>query len=91
MDRIRFEKWEKVKIVKGSLAGNEYIVEGYWDELEGESWLDTDFRPVILQYMMRVINEEHLKDYRECDEVLYGKIGRYGYIVHVNEIERIKE
>lgn len=87
--RVRFNKWEKVKIIKGSLSGNEYLIEGYWDEIEGKSWLDTEFRPVILNYSMRTLAEKHLKDYQECDEVLYGKIGIYGHLIHVSEIERL--
>lgn len=87
--RIKFEKWEKVKIVKGSLAGNEYLVEAYWDELTGESWLDTNFNPAVLNYAMRTLKDNNLKEYAEDDEVLYGKIGLYGHLVHVSEIEKI--
>lgn len=88
-ERIRFGKWEKVRIVLGTLKGNEYLVEGYWDELTGKSWLETDFRPAIMNYAFRTSTEKHLKEYEYSEEVLYGKIGIYGHLVHVSEIERL--
>ena len=87
--RKQFDKWEKVKIIKGTYAGNEYLVEGYWDEITGQSWLDTTFNAAIMQYAMRTLKDENLKEYQECDEVLYGKIGIYGHLIHVTEVERI--
>lgn len=60
----------------------EYVVEGYWDEITGKSWMWSDGNIAAMNYGMR----SGLKGLPVDDEVLYGKIGALGYLVHVSEI-----
>jgi hypothetical protein len=64
-------------------AGSEYRVEGYWDEITGKSWGYSDGVPAAMNYGMRA----GLSGLPWDDEVLYGKIGAFGFLVHVSEVE----
>jgi len=59
----------------------EYRVEGYWDVISGNSW-QTSSVIAAFNYAMRVFEQNLPFD----DEVLYGKVGHLGYLVHVSEI-----
>lgn len=73
-----------VKIVKGKFKDCDYRVEDYWINVNGGTgWGDSVGNPACLQYAMRAGMEGLPTD----DKVLYGKIGRLGYLVHVSEIE----
>jgi len=61
----------------------EYRVEGYWDELTGRSWAVSDGNPAAIAYAVRT----GIKDLPLDDNVLYGKIGPFGHLVHVDEIQ----
>jgi len=81
----------KVKIKTGVLdpvqgmvvEGAEYRVEDYWHVLTGGSWQFADGNPAALQYAIRAAANNLPID----NEVLYGKIGGLGHLVHVSEIE----
>lgn len=62
-------------------AGTEYRVEGYWDEITGGSWMFAKGNPACLNYAARSIGLPM------DNEVLYGKIGSFGFLVHVSEVE----
>lgn len=65
-------------------GGSEYRVEDWWDRLGQDSWrngaIDGNFACVI--YAMRRKMENLPND----EEVLYGKIGCFGHLVHLSEI-----
>lgn len=63
-------------------AGTEYHVEGYWDEITGKSWMFSDGNPACLNYAMRSAISLPLDN-----NVLYGKIGAFGFLVHTSEVE----
>lgn len=65
------------------VGGAEYEVEDYWDVLTGGSWGNATGNPAALQYAIRAAVNMLPWD----DEVLYGKIGGLGHLVHVSEIE----
>ena len=65
------------------VAGAEYRVEDYWDRLTGKSWMYSDGNPAAMQYALRTGGQDIPLD----DEVLYGKIGNLGHLVHVTEIK----
>lgn len=60
----------------------DYRVEDWWDRLTGGSWMDAVGNPAALNYAMRVATERLPIN----DDVVYGKIGAFGYLVHVSEI-----
>lgn len=65
-----------------NFAGSDYEVEEYWDKLTGKSWMDSDGNPACIFYAIRAA-ENHLP---MDDNVVYGKIGCFGHLVHVSEI-----
>lgn len=79
-----------VKIEGSSqLAGQDYRIENWWDRVsgDGKSWMFSDDNPAALQYAMR----SGMSGLPLDDEVVYGKIGGLGYIVHVSELGEVVE
>lgn len=72
-----------VIIKRGEHAGQEYRVEDYWDRVSGKSWMHSAGNPACLMYAIRAGKAVLPPD----DEVLYGKIGPFGHLVHVSELE----
>ena len=71
-----------VTIKTGQYAGAQYRIEDYWDRLGQGSWGDGVGNPACLQYAIRSTQDGLPYD----DEVLYGKIGPFGHLVHVSEL-----
>ncbi len=65
------------------VPGAEYRIEDLWIKIAGKSWGDSTGNPACLQYAMRAAANHLPLD----DNVLYGKIGAFGHLVHVSEIE----
>jgi hypothetical protein len=63
------------------IAGAEFMIEDWWDHLTGGSWMFADGNPACMIYAMRGMGLPI------DDEVVYGKIGSMGVLVHVSEIE----
>lgn len=66
-------------------AGTPYEVEGYWDELTGNPWPRSagTGNYAALNYAQRLL----LSNVPVDNDVLYGKIGAFGFLVHVSEVE----
>ena len=73
-----------VRIASGEFKGQDYRIEDWWDRVSGRSWRHSGFHPAGIAYTIRAIEVDQLP---EDDEVLYGKVGRYGALIHVSEIE----
>ena len=58
--------------------GKKYWVEDWWVNISGKSWGDCDGNIACLQYAMRPGPDD--------DEVVYGKIGNMGHLVHISEL-----
>lgn len=69
------------------LPGVEYQIEEYWDKLTGKSWMHSDGNPAAMKYAIRAGFTGLPVD----DEVVYGKIGSLGHLVHVSELGDVKE
>lgn len=67
---------QTVTLSSGPYAGEEYRIEDYWDRVSGQSWSMSAGNPAALQYAIKAPSLD--------DEVLYGKIGGLGYLVHVS-------
>lgn len=66
------------------IAGALYRIEDWWDRVSGGSWMHARGNPAALHYAMRTgVSIPVPTD----NEVLYGKIGHLGHLVHVSEIE----
>lgn len=65
-------------VVPGAL----YRVEGRWKEITGKSWMTSDGNFAAMHYGMR----NGMTNLPIDDEVVYGKIGSLGHIVHISEL-----
>lgn len=74
-----------VRIISGEHKGSEYRVEDWWDRLGQGSWMFGAGNPACLQYAIR--SSPPLDNLPMDNEVLYGKIGGLGHLVHISEIE----
>jgi hypothetical protein len=63
-------------------AGEEFRIEDWWDKLTGQSWMTSEGNPAALMYAFRA----GMAGLPVDDEVVYGKIGPYGHLVHVSEL-----
>lgn len=61
----------------------EYRVEDWWDLLTGGSWMFAEGNPAAMQYALR----SGFAGLPTDDEVVYGKVGHLGHLIHVTEIE----
>lgn len=66
------------------VPGAEYRIEDLWKNVGGKSWMVSDGNPACLDYAFRAAANNLPID----DDVLYGKIGNHGHLVHVSEIIR---
>lgn len=66
-------------------GGSDYRVEDWWDRVSGQSWRDCNGNPACMVYGYRAgMSETPISN---DDEVLYGKVGALGHLVHISEIE----
>ena len=59
-----------------------YRIEDWWDRVSGGSWMNATGNPAALNYAMRSAGRTPIDD-----EVVYGKAGSFGHLVHVTEIK----
>lgn len=64
-----------------------FRVEDWWDRLTGRSWMDSNGNPAAMNYAIR----GGLSGLPIDDQVLYGKVGAFGHLVHVSEIKEVQE
>jgi hypothetical protein len=67
----------------GVEPGAEYRLEDWWDVVTGGSWMDAEGNPAALKYAMRSGFSHSIP---LDNEVVYGKIGPFGHLIHVSEI-----
>jgi len=68
-------------------GGSLFRVEDWHDRVAGESWQVCEGNPACLVYSLRFYDNPLPMD----DEVLYGKVGAFGHLVHVTEIEPVED
>lgn len=74
---------KRMWIAIGDLAGQEIVVEDWWDRIAGKSWMHCNGNPACLIYAIT------LPVPPLDDEVVYGKIGSRGHLVHVTYLADI--
>lgn len=74
--------------IKG-IDGDEIRVEDWWDRVSGGSWMTAEGNPAALTYAMRT--GLSCPEVPTDDEVVYGKVGPYGHLVHVSELGEVRE
>lgn len=68
-------------------AGDEFRVEDWVDRVYGHSWKVANGNPAAMIYGVRGGLHDKLP---LDDEVLYGKVGALGHLVHVSEIGSVE-
>ena len=66
-------------------GGSEIHIEDWWDKVSGKSWMDCEGNPACLIYAARTGFSDN--PVPTDDDVLYGKIGPYGHLVHLTELD----
>lgn len=63
-------------------GGAPFQVEDFWDRVMGRSWKTCDGNFAATLYATRIAANQLPMD----DEVVYGKIGPFGHLVHISEL-----
>lgn len=84
-ETVRIKEGVQDPIQEEVVGGAEYCIENLWEKVSGKSWMISYGNPAAMQYGMR----SGLNNLPVDDNVLYGKIGPFGHLVHVSEIEGI--
>ena len=66
-----------------NLDGSEYRLEDWWANVSGGSWMEANGNPAAIKYAFRI---GFATNPPADDEVVYGKVGLYGHLIHVSEI-----
>lgn len=74
-------KTVKIKQSANDIGGQELRLEDWWDRIAGKSWMNCDGNPACIIFAMRALGTPI------NNEVVYGKIGGLGYLVHTSELE----
>lgn len=69
------------EVVPGNLFA---VIEDWWDRMYGKSWMDATGNPAALIYAIRSAQAHYRLPID--DNVVYGKVGGLGHIIHVSEI-----
>lgn len=74
----------KTVTVKNSreFEGQQYRIEDYWTNVGGRSWMDSVGNPACLDYAIRSAGDGLPMD----DNVVYGKIGAFGKLMHESQL-----
>lgn len=62
-------------------AGQNFRIEDWWD-IDGESWRNSK---AVAAYIYRLRAEKF--GLPMDDEVIYGKMGNFGHLMHISELE----
>lgn len=95
--RARFEKaGEIVKIKSGvgvsttgqDMSGLDFVIEDWWENIAGCSWLFANGNPAAIEYAIRnACYGDNNNVPLLSGDVLYGKVGPFGHLFHINELE----
>ncbi len=73
------------KTMKVKETGEAFRVEDWCENVLGRSWMNANGHPAALQYAVRTATNDIPID----NEVVYGKLGMYGMLFHVSELEAL--
>ena len=66
-------------------GGSKFHVENWWDWVSGQSWMDSIGNPACIVYAARTGFSK--TPVPTDNEVLYGKVGHLGHLVHISELQ----
>lgn len=67
------------------LDGQEYHIEDYWQNVSGGTWMTAEGNPACIKYAIR----SALAGLPVDNEVVYGKVGPFGHLIHVSELGEV--
>lgn len=70
-----------------NLNGQEFTIEYWQTNVMGKSWMFCDGNPAAIKYAMRA----GFSDLPTDNEVVYGKVGLFGHLIHVSELGEVVE
>lgn len=70
-----------------NLNGQEFVIEDWWENVSGKSWMLCNGNPACLKYAMR----GSMAGLPTDNEVVYGKVGLFGHLIHVSELGEVVE
>lgn len=76
-------KQESIHKQVSDFAGSDFKLEDWWDKVGGISWKESQGNFSCIVYKDRATTNGLPLD----DEVVYDKIGAFGHLVHVSELE----
>ena len=80
-------KNKELTIIKGYLKGKSIVIEDWWKKIAGEDWQASAFHNLASYNYCLNHQSEYSNHNVSVNWVLYGKIGGFGYLVNVNELE----
>ena len=75
----------KCKPCPQELNGKEFVVEDWQENVFGKSWMMCNGNPACLHYAVR----STFADLPLDNNVVYGKVGAFGHIVHESELGEV--
>ena len=75
-----------VTIAKGPFKGWQYAIEDWWDRMSGGSWMFAQGNAACIAYAKRTGGYGDTPPWD--DNVVYGKIGGLGKLIHTSEIQK---
>lgn len=82
---VRIREGVKDPVQGAVVGGAEYRVEDWWDRVGSQPWGMAQDNPACLHYAMRIISQDPAIPVD--GDVLYGKIGYFGHLVHISEVD----
>ena len=69
------------------MSGADFVIEDWCENVLGCSWMNANGNPSALEYAARTGIFGRNNNVPIDNNVLYGKIGMFGHLFHVNELE----
>ena len=99
MKRVPFEHaGKKVKVKEGvgeglqvgDMSGMDFVIEDWCENVLGVSWKYANGNPAALEYAFRIASNGDKNNVPVfSDDVVYGKIGGFGHLFHINELNLV--
>lgn len=84
---VRVKSGVGINTLGQDMSGQEFVVEDWCENVLGISWMNANGNPAALEYAMRSgFNGSNNDVPTFSNDVVYGKIGGFGHLFHINEL-----
>ena len=85
---VKIKNGVGISSFKEELSEKEFVIEDWAENVFGCSWMYADGNPTALEYAMRsAFSGSNNNVPTFSNDVLYGKVGMFAHLFHVNELE----